>query len=175
MGIWRGWLVGLSVMAIGWWGGLAWAGDAGQALPAADRLACAFLKGVTALFTPQGRVVMKPPLDPNSPGLTIDIVDRAKFRAVLEEDDKETPGAFLLSPMGLTVMARDGAGNVTVVTVYAEYSGVSDNFPMVSSLHGGGLEPRISQRYGLCRVVPARAASPAPGPSAVPKAPQAHQ
>lgn len=92
---------------------------------------------------------------------------------MLEEDDKETAGAFLTSPMGLSIMARDGAGIMTLVTVYAQYSGVSDNFPMVSSQHGGGPEPHMSQRYGLCRVVPARGSVPEPAPAA--QAPASHK
>jgi len=160
-----GWTVwGALFLSLGL-GVTAFAGEPEKDLQQADRLACAFLKGITAGFTPQGGVNMKPPLDPNTPGLTIDIADRAKGRAVLEEDDKETAGAFLFSPLGLSVMARDGSGAVTLVTVYAQYSGISDNFLMVSSRHGGGPEPQISQRYGLCRSVPARKATSQPAPA----------
>lgn len=172
MGNWRGLtLWGVLFLTLGTAVG-AEAGDPAQDLAAADRLACAFLKGITAGFTPQGGVRMKPPLDPNRPGLTIAITDRAKGRAVLEEDAKETAGAFLISPMGLSVMARDGSGAMTLVTVYARYSGISDNFFMVSSCHSGGPEPHISQRYGLCRVVPARGteANQAPAAGAAPAA-----
>ena len=62
----------------------ATAGDAASALAAANRLACAYVKGITAGFTAQGGVLMKPPLDPYTPGLTIDITDRAMGRAMLE-------------------------------------------------------------------------------------------
>jgi hypothetical protein len=150
--------------------GPALAGDPVRDLLAADRLACAYLKGITTAFSPQGGVLMKPPLDPNSPGLTIDIIDRAKGRALLEEDDRETPGVLMTAPTGLTVLARDQAGNVTLVTIFAQYSGVSENFLMVSSLHAAGTQPRMSQRYGLCRVVPARESAPPP-----PAAPAPHQ
>ncbi len=144
--------------------------DATQALRLADRLTCAFLRGVTAGFTPQGSVSVKPPLDPNTPGLAIAITDRDKGRAVLEEDDKETPGMFMDTPMGLTFMARGSDGDVTLVTVFAAYSGASDNFPMVSSRHAATTGPQPSQRYGLCRKATsgedppaAQSAPPAPG------------
>ena len=149
--------------------GVAAAGGPAGELQAADRLACAFMKGMTAGFTPQGGVTMKPPLDPNTPGLTIDITDRAKGKAILEEDDRETPGVFMTTPMGVTILARDESGNVTLVTVFAQHSGVSDNFPMVSSLHAASLEPRLSQRYGLCRAVEPRGATPPPAPAPAPE------
>lgn len=172
MGRWRRMMVGAVVFGTVWGAGIALAQDASRELLAADRLACAFLSGVTANFSPRGRVAIKPPLDPNTPGLTIDIVDRDKSRAVLEEDERETPGVLLASPMGLTVMARDPGGEMTLVTVFAQYSDVSDNFLMVTSKHAGGTEPRISQRYGLCRTAPAKGAQPAPAP---PPAPAPHK
>jgi len=146
--------------------GRAMAGDPAADLLAADRLACAFVKGITAGFTPQGGVVMKPPLDPNAPGLTIAVSDRAKGRAVLEEDAAETPGVFMTGPMGLTILARDPAGNVTLVTVFAQYAGPSHDFPMVSSLHAAGVEPRVMQRYGLCHAAPASGEAAPPPPPA---------
>lgn len=140
------------------------AGDPAAELAAADRLTCAFVKGMTAGFTPQGGVTMRPPLDPNTPGLTIAVTDRAKGRAVLEEGTQEIPGMLLTEPMGLTILGRDPSGNVTLVTIFATHAGASDNFPMVSSFHGAGVQPRMMQRYGLCRVAP----SPPPAPEAPP-------
>lgn len=144
----------------------AGAGDPAGELFAARRLACAFVQGVTAGFSPQGNVSIKPPLDPNTPGLTIEIRDADTRRAVLEEDDRETPGVFMTSPAGLTVMARYPDGGVTLVTVYPMYSGASDNFLMVSSHHGASTAPRMSQRYGLCR--PASESRPESPPPAAP-------
>jgi len=146
------------------------ADDAGQALFAAGRLACAYSQGMNAVFTPQGKVSLKPPLDPNTPGLTIAIADRAKNRAVLEEDDLETPGVLMITPSSVSVMARYPDGGVTVVTVYPVHSGASDSFLMVSSRHGVGSEPQISQRYGFCR--PASETPPPPPPP--PPAPKGH-
>ncbi len=141
--------------------------DAARALFAAKRLACAFSHGVVAGFSPQGGVSVKPPLDPNTPGLTIDLVDADKKRAVLEEDDRETAGAFATSPMGLHVMARYPDGGMALVTVYAKYSGASDNFLMVASHHEAGTMPKVGQRYGLCRVAETPPpAAPAPPPPA---------
>jgi len=145
------------------------AGDPAAELAAADRLACAFVKGMTAGFTPQGGVTMRPPLDPNTPGLTIAVTDRAKGRAVLEEGTREIPGMLLVEPMGLTILGRDPSGNVTLVTVFATHAGPSDNFPMVSSFHGAGVQPRMMQRYGLCRV--AQPTPPAPETPPAPAAP----
>ena len=141
--------------------------DPGQALFAANRLACAYSQGMNAVFTPQGRVSLKPPLDPNTPGLTIAIADRAKNRALLEEDDRETPGVLMTTPSSLSVMARYPDGGVTVVTVYPVYSGASDSFLMVSSFHGVGSEPHMSQRYGFCR--PGIETPPPPPPPPAPK------
>lgn len=138
--------------------------DPGQALFAAARLACAFSQGMNAVFTPQGRVSLKPPLDPNTPGLTIAIVDRARNRALLEEDDRETPGVLMTTASSLSVMARYPDGGVAVVTVYPVHSGASDNYLMVASRHGVGSEPQISQRYGFCR--PAVETPPPPPPPA---------
>lgn len=152
--------------------GQARAGDPAAALAAADRLACAFLRGMTARFTSQGGVSMRPPLDPNNPGLTVAIKDRTKGRAVLEEGAKETPGLLVSEPMGISILARDPTGTVTLVTVFAKYVGASDNFPMVASQHGAGLQPRMMQRYGLCRV--ARPAPPAPEPKPEPKSAKPH-
>jgi hypothetical protein len=142
--------------------GAARAAEESQTLFAANRLACAYSQGINAVFTPQGRVNLKPPLDPNTPGLTIAIVDRAKNRAVLEEDSLETPGVLTTSAVGLTVMARYPDGGVTMVTVYPVHSGASDNYLMVSSRHGAGSEPQISQRYGFCR--PGQETPPPPAP-----------
>lgn len=151
--------------------GPALAGNPMRDLAAADRLACAFLKGITASFTAQGGVLMKPPLDPNTPGLTIAIVDRSKGQAVLEEDTQETPGILKYGPDGLSILARDPAGNTTLVTVFPLYVGVSDNFIMVSSRHGVGVQPQMSQRYGLCRAASATSSVPsAPTPAASPAA-----
>jgi hypothetical protein len=149
----------------------ALAGDPVQDLAAAKRLACAFVKGITAVFSPQGGVLLKPPLDPNSPGLTINLVDRAKGQAVLEEDDRETPGTLAAVPSGLSILARDQSGSETLVTVFAQYSGVSDNFFMVSSRHGGGTQPQLSQRYGLCRVVRPEPTTPVANPAPTPHHP----
>ena len=150
------------------------AADAAAALAGADRLACAFLKGITAGFSAKGGVIMRPPLDPNTPGLTIAITDREKGIALLEEGPKETPGRFMLGPAGLTILARDPAGNVTLVTVYPQYSEASDNFYMVSSLHAGGMEPRMMQRYGLCRVAHPQEEA-APEAPAVPEQGHGHE
>ena len=144
--------------------------DPGQALFAANRLACAYSQGLNAVFTPQGRVSLKPPLDPNTPGLTIAVVDRAKNRALLEEDERETPGVLMTTSSSLSVMARYPDGGVTVVTVYPVYSGASDSFLMVSSRHGVGSEPQMSQRYGFCR--PGVETPPPPPPP--PPAPKGH-
>ena len=151
--------------------GLARAEEPSQALFAAARLACAYSQGMNAAFTPQGRVSLKPPLDPNTPGLTIAIVDRAKNRALLEEDDLETPGVLMTTPSSLSVMARYPDGGVTVVTVYPVHSGASDNFLMVSSRHGVGNEPQMSQRYGFCRP---GVETPPPPPPPPPPAPKGH-
>ena len=141
------------------------AADPAAVLYAAKRLACAFTHGVNAGFTPQGGVTVKPPLDPNTPGLTIDIVDADKTRAKLEEDDRETPAVFTISPIGLHVMARYPDGGMVLVTVYPLYSGASDNFLMVASHHDAATMPKISQRYGLCRVAETPPpAAPAPAP-----------
>ena len=140
--------------------------EPGRALFAASRLACAYSQGMNATFSPQGRVKLKPPLDPNTPGLTIAIVDRGKNRAVLEEDRLETPGVLMTSPAGLSVMARYADGGVTMVTVYPVYAGASDNYLMVSSRHGAGSEPQVSQRYGFCR--PGQETPPPPEPPAPP-------
>lgn len=145
------------------------AGDPAQELAAARRLACAFTHGVQAGFTPKGAVSIKPPLDPNTPGLTIDIVDRKAGKVVLEEDDLETAGVFMTTPQGLTAMVRYPDGGVTVVTVYPLYSGASENFLMVSSHHGAATMPQMSQRYGFCRL-----ASDAPPPPAAPPAAKGH-
>lgn len=139
----------------------------GQALFTAGRLACAYIQGMNAVFTPQGKVSLKPPLDPNTPGLTIAIVDRERNRAVLEEDDRETPGVLMTTPSSLSVMARYPDGGVTMVTVFPVYSGASDNFIMVSSRHGAGSEPQLSQRYGFCR--PGVETPPPPPPPPAPK------
>lgn len=146
----------------------ALAGDPGRELFAARRLTCAFVQGITAGFTPQGHVSIKPPLDPNTPGLAIQIVDREKNRAVLEEDNRETAGVFMTASTGISVLARYPDGGVTLVTVYPMYSGGSDNFLMVSSSHGATTEPKMSQRYGLCRV----AVEPPALPPAPPVAPE---
>ena len=139
--------------------------DPAAVLYAAKRLACAFTRGVNAGFTPQGGVTVKPPLDPNTPGLTIDIVDADKTRAKLEEDDRETPAVFTISPIGLHVMARYPDGGMVLVTVYPLYSGASDNFLMVASHHDAATMPKVSQRYGLCRVADTPPpAAPAPAP-----------
>lgn len=145
----------------------AMAEDPGRALFAAGRLACAYMQGINAVFTPQGKVSLKPPLDPNTPGLTIAIVDRERNRAVLEEDDRETAGVLMTTPAGLSVMARYPDGGVTMVTVFPIYSGASDNFIMVSSRHGAGSEPQLSQRYGFCR--PGVETPPPPPPPPAPK------
>lgn len=153
------WLAGLSAP----WTALA-SGDPVRELAGAKRLACAFSQGVTAGFSPQGRVTIRPPLDPNTPGLSIAIVDATKHRAVLEEDDKETSGVFMLTPAGLSVMVRYPDGGVAMVTVYPVYSGASDNFLMVMSQHGVATEPKLSQRYGMCRLGAEPSAAPAPSP-----------
>lgn len=145
-------------------------GDPVQELAAARRLACAFTHGVQAGFTPKGAVSIKPPLNPNTPGLTIDIVDRKAGKVVLEEDDLETTGVFMITPQGLTAMVRYPNGGVTVVTVYPLYSGASDNFLMVSSHHGAATMPQMSQRYGLCRI----ASDAPPPPPAAPSATKDH-
>jgi hypothetical protein len=149
-------------------GGQALAEEPARILASTKRLACAYSQGQNAVFTPQGRVKLKPPLDPNTPGLTIAITDRAKNRAVLEEDNLETPGVLMVSPAGLSVMARYADGGVTMVTVYPVHAGASDNLLMVSSRHGAGSEPQISQRYGFCRPgqeTPLPAEPPAPPPA----------
>ncbi|OLN26765.1 hypothetical protein DVDV_2463 [Desulfovibrio sp. DV] len=156
------WMVAALVLAAG----DARAEEPGRALFAAKRLACAYSQGMNAVFTPQGRVNLKPPLDPNTPGLTIVIADREKNRALLEEDQQETPGVLMTTPVGLTVMARYPDGGVTMVTVYPVHSGASDNYLMVSSRHGAGSEPQISQRYGFCR--PGQETPPPPEPPAPP-------
>ncbi len=138
------------------------AGDPARELAAARRLACAYVQGVTAGFTPQGRVAIKPPLDPNTPGLTISLTDPEKKRAVLEEDAQETPGVYLVTDSGLTVFARYPGGGVAVVTVYPLYSGASDSFLMVASHHGATTTPAMSQRYGLCRLASETPAAPPP-------------
>lgn len=140
----------------------AWAGDPAQELFAAKRLACAYVQGINAGFTPQGHVSIKPPLDPNTPGLSINLVDRDKKKAVLEEDALETAGVYMATAGGLTVFARYPDGGVTVVTVYPMYSGASDNFLMVSSRHGASTMPGMSQRYGLCRLAAEPSAAPPP-------------
>lgn len=147
---------------------------AGEALFAAKRLACAFTHGVVAGFTPQGSVSIKPPLNPNTPGLTIDIVDRQAKRVVLEEDALETPGVYMTGPAGLTAMARYPDGGMTVVTVYPLYSGASENFLMVASHHGAATMPQMTQRYGLCRVA-SDAPPPAPTPPPAAKGHGAHK
>ncbi|MEA4856589.1 MAG: hypothetical protein AAGU21_06765 [Solidesulfovibrio sp.] len=149
------------------WPGSAPAGDPARELAEAKRLACAYTHGIHAGFNPQGGVSIKPPLDPNTPGLTIDILDRAKKQAVLEEDDRETPGVLGESPMGLSVVARYADGGLALVTVFPVYSGASDSFLMVASHHEPGTMPRMRQRYGLCRLaeMPPPAA-PAPPPPA---------
>uniref|UniRef100_I2Q4W2 Uncharacterized protein n=1 Tax=Desulfovibrio sp. U5L TaxID=596152 RepID=I2Q4W2_9BACT len=140
-----------------------------QELGAAKRLACAYVQGINAGFTPQGRVNVKPPLDPNTPGLSISLVDADRKRAVIEEDALETPGVYMLSAEGLTVFVRYPNGGVTMVTVYPMYSGASDSFLMVSSHHGASTMPAVSQRYGLCRLAPELPAAPAaPSPPAAP-------
>ena len=148
-------------------------GDPVRDLFAANRLICAFTHGVTAGFNPQGRISIKPPLDPNTPGLSITILDREKSRAMLEEDDLETPGVFMTSPAGMSVLARYPDGGITLVTVYPVYSGASDNFLMVSSRHGAGTEPNTSQRYGFCRI--GTQSSAPPPPSAPAPAGQGHK
>ena len=148
--------------------GQALAEEPAKILATTKRLACAYSQGMNAVFTPQGRVNLKPPLDPNTPGLTIAVTDRAKNRAVLEEDALETPGVLMVSPAGLTVMARYADGGVTMVTVYPVHAGASDNLLMVSSRHGAGSEPQVSQRYGFCRPgqeTPLPAEPPAPPPA----------
>jgi hypothetical protein len=137
-----------------------------QELRAARRLACAYVQGINAGFTPQGRVNIKPPLDPNTPGLSISLIDPDRKRAVLEEDALETPGVYMFSEEGLTVFARYPNGGVTVVTVYPMYSGASDSFLMVSSHHGASTMPAMSQRYGLCRPAAEAPAAPPPPPAA---------
>ena len=149
-------------------GGQALAEEPGKILASTKRLACAYSQGLNAVFTPQGRVSLKPPLDPNTPGLTIAITDRAKNRAILEEDSLETPGVLMVSPAGLSVMARYADGGVTMVTVYPVHAGASDNLLMVSSRHGAGSEPQVSQRYGFCR--PGQETPPPPEPAAPPPA-----
>ncbi|QAZ68211.1 hypothetical protein [Solidesulfovibrio carbinolicus] len=148
--------------------GQALAEEPAKILATTKRLACAYSQGLSAVFTPQGRVSLKPPLDPNTPGLTIAVTDRAKNRAVLEEDALETPGVLMVSPAGLSVMARYADGGVTMVTVYPVHAGASDNLLMVSSRHGAGSEPQVSQRYGFCRPgqeTPLPAEPPAPPPA----------
>ena len=148
--------------------GQALAEEPAKILATTKRLACAYSQGLNAVFTPQGRVSLKPPLDPNTPGLTIAITDRGKNRAVLEEDALETPGVLMVSPAGLSVMARYADGGVTRVTVYPVHAGASDNLLMVSSRHGAGSEPQVSQRYGFCRPgqeTPLPAEPPAPPPA----------
>lgn len=148
--------------------GQALAEEPAKILATTKRLACAYSQGLNAVFTPQGRVSLKPPLDPNTPGLTIAITDRAKNRAVLEEDALETPGVLMVSSAGLSVMARYADGGVTMVTVYPVHAGASDNLLMVSSRHGAGSEPQVSQRYGFCRPgqeTPLPAEPPAPPPA----------
>lgn len=167
----RTWLIPVVVVLLLGGAGPVLAGNPMQDLAGADRLACAFLKGITASFTAQGGVLMKPPLDPNTPGLTIAIIDRSKGQAVLEEDTQETPGILKYGSDGLTVLARDPAGNTTLVTVFPLYVGVSDNFIMVSSRHGVGPQPQMSQRYGLCRTAPATAPTPPASAPAAPPAP----
>ncbi|KHK03503.1 hypothetical protein [Desulfovibrio sp. TomC] len=152
--------------------GTAQAEDPGKALYAANRLACAYSQGMNAAFNPQGQVKLKPPLDPNTPGLTIAIVDRGKNRAILEEDQLETPGVLMVSPAGLSVMARYADGGVTMVTVYPVHSGASDNYLMVSSRHGAGSEPQVSQRYGFCR--PGQETPPPAEPPAPPAKKEGH-
>jgi len=142
----------------------ALAGDPTKELLAANRLACGYVQGVVPGFAPQGRVTVKPSLTPDTPGLTIAIVDRSKGRAVLEEDGQETAGAFLTSAAGLTIMARYPDGGTTLVTVYPIYLGASDVFPLVTSRHGAGSEPHISQRYGFCRPAQDAPAAPVPAP-----------
>lgn len=149
------------------------ADDPATVLFAAKRLACAFTHGINAGFTPQGGVSIKPPLDPNTPGLTIAIVDREKKRAVLEEDDRETPAVFSQSPTGLYVVGRYPDGGMVLVTVYPIYSGGSDNFLMVASHHDAGTMPRMMQRYGLCRLADTPAKT-APAPAAPPPGHKAH-
>jgi len=144
----------------------AWAGDPAKTLLAAKRLVCAFTQGTTAGFTPNGRASIRPPLDPNTPGLAIAVVDREKNRAVLEEDDQETPGVLLPTSAGLSVVARYPDGAVGLVTVYPVYAGGADSFLMAASRHGAGLEPHMSQRYGLCRSGPEAKAVPAAPPPA---------
>lgn len=161
-------LAGVALALVLGLAGPARAGDPMGDLAGADRLACAFVKGITAGFTPQGGVLMKPPLDPNTPGLTIAIVDRAKGQARLEEDTLETPGTLKYGPDGLTILARDPGGNTTLVTVFPLYAGVSDNFLMVSSRHGVGPQPQLSQRYGLCRKAAVERPAPAPAAPAAP-------
>jgi len=160
------WMVASCLMILS--GGQALAEEPAKILTTTKRLACAYSQGMNAVFTPQGRVNLKPPLDPNTPGLTIAITDRAKGRAVLEEDSLETPGVLTVSSVGLSVMARYADGGVTMVTVYPVHAGASDNLLMVSSRHGAGSEPQVSQRYGFCRPgqeTPLPAEPPAPPPA----------
>ena len=160
------WVLAICLMILT--GGQALAEEPAKILATTKRLACAYSQGMNAVFTPQGRVNLKPPLDPNTPGLTIAITDRAKNRAVLEEDSLETPGVLTVSPIGLSVMARYADGGVTMVTVYPVHAGASDNLLMVSSRHGAGGEPQVSQRYGFCRPgqeTPLPAEPPAPPPA----------
>lgn len=159
------WILATCLLSLS--GGYALAEDPARMLASTKRLACAYSQGLNAVFTPQGRVSLKPPLDPNTPGLTIAIVDRDKNRALLEEDHLETPGVLMVSPAGLSVMARYADGGVTMVTVYPVHAGASDNLLMVSSRHGAGSEPQISQRYGFCRPgqetpLPAEPSAPPP-------------
>ncbi|WP_428567386.1 MAG: hypothetical protein ACP59X_07785 [Solidesulfovibrio sp. DCME] len=146
----------------------ALAGDPSQELFTAKRLACAFTHGVNAGFNPQGGVSIKPPLDPNTPGLTIDIIDRTQKKVILEEDARDTPGVFNESATGLNVVARYPDGGMVMVTVFPVYSGASDNFLMVASHHEAGTMPKIRQRYGLCRLAeaPPPPLAPAPAPAA---------
>ena len=157
------WMLAASLLILS--GVPALADEPARMLASTKRLACAYSPGMNAGFTPQGRVNLKPPLDPNTPGLTIAITDRAKNRAVLEEDALETPGVLMVTSAGLSVMARYADGGVTMVTVYPVHAGASDNLLMVSSRHGAGSEPHISQRYGFCRPgleTPPPAEPPAP-------------
>lgn len=142
------------------------AGDPAAILAAAKRLACAFTHGVNAGFDARGNVSIRPPLDPNTPGLTIVLVDPAKKRAILEEDNRETPGAYILEPSGLYVVARYPDGGMALITVYPIYSGASDNFLMVASHQGAATMPKVSQRYGLCRVADTPPPPPPPAPPA---------
>ena len=163
---WTGMAWVLTLVAVT--GGVALADDAAKSLAGAKRLVCAFTQGSTAGFTPNGKASVRPALDPTRPGLAISLTDREKNRAVLEEDDEETAGVLLPTASGLSVAARFPDGGVSLVTVYPLFAGGADNFLMVASRHGAGLEPHMTQRYGLCRLASEKVPPAPPVPPAAP-------